>query len=316
MTRYVLPIVVACGTVIPSLAAAAEFALEKNDRGNVAVLLDGQPFTEYLIDTGAKPILWPIVGPTSAEMTRAYPMRPDVPGEKQDHPHQRSFWFTHGEVNGVDFWSELDGHGTIVHRDYLLVAGGEQGAIVTANDWLGPDGRLHLSDERKLVFRAGDGWRTIDFDIKLTAPADAPVVFGDTKEGSFGVRIPTVMDVNSNMGGHIVNAEGLTDGDTWGKASPWVDYYGPVEGHTIGIAILNHPSSFRSPTYWHVRDYGLFAANPFGLHHFKGIETHEGEYTLPAGESMTLRYRAIFHQGDAQEAGIAEAYSRYAAGEP
>ena len=43
----------------------------------------------------------------------------------------------------------------------------------------------------------------------------------------------------------------------------------------MGIAILNHPASFRYPTYWHVRDYGLFAANPFGLHDFKWGENKD-----------------------------------------
>ena len=42
----------------------------------------------------------------------------------------------------------------------------------------------------------------------------------------------------------------------------------PVEGKTVGVAILNHPDSFRFPTTWHVRTYGLFAANPFGWHDF------------------------------------------------
>ena len=50
---------------------------------------------------------------------------------------------------------------------------------------------------------------------------------------------------------------------TWptrgGKASPRVDYVGPgSRGQTVGVAILNHPESFRYPTTWHVRDYGLF----------------------------------------------------------
>ena len=33
-----------------------------------------------------------------------------VPGEETDHVHHRSVWVTHGSVNGVDFWSEADGH--------------------------------------------------------------------------------------------------------------------------------------------------------------------------------------------------------------
>src|SRR5438477_7757323 len=91
-------------TIFTVAAPAAELTVAKEPRG-VTINADGKPFTEYLIATGPKPILWPIIGPTGVPMTRAYPME-KIEGEKQDHPHQRSLWFTHGNVNGVDFWSE------------------------------------------------------------------------------------------------------------------------------------------------------------------------------------------------------------------
>ena len=69
-----------------------------SDRSKGAVVkIDGQLFTEYLVRSGTKPILWPIIGPTGKPMTRDYPLR-DRAGEKTDHPHQRSLWFTHGDV--------------------------------------------------------------------------------------------------------------------------------------------------------------------------------------------------------------------------
>ncbi|MGH7194605.1 MAG: PmoA family protein, partial [Candidatus Saccharimonadales bacterium] len=269
-----------------------------------------QLFTEYLIATGPKPILWPVIGPTGAEMTRAFPME-KLEGEKHDHPHQRSVWFTHGDVNGIDFWSENDNHGSIAHREYLRTSvDGERAVVATRNDWLDHDGKKVLEDERTLTFRADDRQRSIDFDIVLRA-TDGPVTFGDTKEGSMGVRIPTVMDLNSEQGGHIVTSEGLTDKAAWGKPAAWVDYHGPVEGAMVGIAMLNHPDSFRYPTRWHVRDYGLFAANPFGLKDFVGDQNADHAYTLEPGKSLALRYRIILHRGDHRAAGIAEAFEKY-----
>lgn len=131
-----------------------------------------------------------------------------------------------------------------------------------------------------------------------------------------GVRIPTVMDVNSNQGGHIVTSEGLTDKDAWGKPASWVDYYGPIEGETVGIAMLNHPASFRAPTRWHVRDYGLFAANPFGLRDFVGDASLDHSHTVGLGDSITLYYRLIFHRGDARAADIAKRFEEYAQERP
>jgi hypothetical protein len=149
----------------------------------------------------------------------------------------------------------------------------------------------------------------LDFDVTIQATA-GPVTFGDTKEGMFGVRVASSMDVTRKPGGQITNAEGQTDAAAWGQPSAWVDYTGPVEGKTLGIAILNHPESFRYPTTWHVRDYGLFAANPFGWRDF-GRKT-AGDYTIPAGQSIAFRYRVILHQGPTDPARLAAAFQGYA----
>ena len=299
---------------LAATVAAADLTVEKSDRG-AAVKVDGQPFTEYITRSGSKPILWPVIGPTGARLTRNWPMQDDVPGEKdRDHPHQRSLWFSHGDVNGIDFWSE--GKGIIQHREFVRLESGPPAVIVTRNDWLSPDGSKRiLEDERTLKFGADADARWIDFDIVLKA-SDGPVVFGDTKEGSFGARMASSIRVDSNKGGHIVTSEGLVDKPAWGKPAAWVDYHGPAaadsaDSQTVGLAILNHPSSFRFPTYWHVRTYGLFAANPFGLKDFTaGRET--GEYTLPAGESLTLRYRVLLHKGDEKAGRVAEIFGQYA----
>ena len=120
------------------------------------------------------------------------------------------------------------------------------------------------------------------------------------------------MKVESGLGGKIVNSNGLTNKEAWGKPAAWVDYHGPVEGETVGIAIMNHPSSFRFPTYWHVRTYGLFAANPFGLHNFQNSDDVDGSHTLEPGQSMSLRYRVLVHKGDEKDGRVADAYGQYA----
>ncbi len=283
-----------------------EFA---EDPGAVGVSLDGRPFTTYLFKTGPKPFYFPLIGPTGERFTRAFPME-EISGEKRDHPHQRSMWFTHGKVNGVDFWTEAKGHGTIVQTMSQVIRGGPAiGIIRTTDDWLGSDGKLVCKDERKVTFYDARKSRILDFDITIKV-TDGPVTFGDTKEGMFGVRVASSMDVDAKKGGMITNAEGLTDAAAWGKPSPWVDYTGPVAGQTVGIAILNHPASFRHPTTWHVRTYGLFAANPFGYHDF-GMKT-SGDHTIPAGESIHFGYRVILHTGDTASADLSAAYAAYA----
>jgi hypothetical protein len=280
------------------------------ERGpNLAVFLDGETWTEYRVEVGSKPILFPLVGPTGDRYTRAYPME-EIAGEDHDHPHQRSCWFTHGNVNGVDFWSEGAKAGRIKETHQALVVQGPVIArISTTDDWLAPDGSRVCTDLRNVTFYRTQDSRVIDFEFKIRA-SDGPLTFGDTKEGMFGIRVASSMDVTRKGGGRITNAEGLTDEKAWGKPSPWVDYIGPVNEKTVGIAVLNHPGSFRYPTTWHVRTYGLFAANPFGWHDFGMPE--RGDYTVPAGATVVFKYRVILHAGDTTAAHLAQAFRAYA----
>jgi hypothetical protein len=311
------------GTVLPSVPSRGAYSLRPrapSDRAiptgfrlhakgrNIAIELEGSLFSEYRCDSGAKPFLYPLIGPTASSFTRAYPME-TLAGEDLDHPHQRSFWFTHGKVNGIDFWSEQGEHGTIKETARRCVVSGPMlGRLCTTDDWVAPDGRKVCEDERVLTFYNLGNARVIDFEIVLKATA-GPVTLGDTKEGMFGLRVASSMDVDKHRGGRIVNAQGLADGQAWGKPSAWVDYSGPVQGKTVGIAILNHPRSFRYPTTWHVRTYGLFAANPFGWHDFGS--TQNGEYTLETGNRLWFAYRVILHEGDALSARVSDAFDGY-----
>jgi hypothetical protein len=130
------------------------------------------------------------------------------------------------------------------------------------------------------------------------------------------VRLAETMRVKGKVGhGHIVNSAGVRDGDTWGKRADWCDCYGPVDGKTVGIAIFDHPENPRHPTTWHVRDYGLFAANPFGLHDFEKLSNKAaGDMVVPAGKTVTFRYRFYLHEGDDQQAKVAAKYADYIKG--
>jgi hypothetical protein len=305
--------VVCFALALAAPAGAAEFELKKSDAG-VKGALDGKPFTEYVTKSGQnpRPILWPIIGPTGKAMTRAWPLESDVPAyEKKDHPHHRSFWFTHGDVNGVDFWSDDSKSGRIVHREFTAVTN-DPPRIEAINDWLDRGGKKICEDVRSVAFGADDSRRWIDFRIAIKA-SEGPVVFGDTKEGSFGVRVHETMKVDAKKGGKIVNSNGLTDGAAWGKPAAWVDYHGPVDGEHLGVAILDHPKSFRHPTTWHVRTYGLFAANPFGLRDFAGGKGDaNGSHTIEKGKTLELRYRVVLHRGDEKTGRIAEMFAEYA----
>ena len=154
----------------------------------------------------------------------------------------------------------------------------------------------------------------MDFEITIHA-SNGKVTMGDTKEGSMAIRLTSTMRVRGEVGqGHIVNSEGNRETSAWGKRAKWCDYYGPVEGQTVGVAIFDHPDNPCHPTWWHVRDYGLFAANPFGVHDFEKKPAGTGDLVIPAGQSVTFKYRFYFHRGDEKQGKVAERYRAYASG--
>ncbi len=309
--------VVMAWTIFTS-AAMAEVTAERNKRG-VTIKVDGKPFTEYLTLAGHSPALWPVIGPTGKPITRSYPFVPATKEGTKDHAHHQSIWFTHDKVNGANYWAankndnKEDSGAHIAHREFVDVSSGDTARVVTRNDWMDGDKRI-CEDERTVVFGKGaDDSRWIDFAITLKA-TDGDVSFGDTKEGTFAVRVADSMRVDAKQGGHIVNSDGKENGDAWGLPARWVDYTGPIEGETVGIAIMCHPKSFRPLPRWHVRTYGLFAANPFGEAEFPPSDVaKQGTFTLKKGESITLRYRILLHHGKTAPAAIEEAFRAFAA---
>lgn len=292
--------------------AAGGITFNRSD-DSIEVLSDGKPLTTFYFGGDApKPYLDPIRAADGAIVSRRYPMREDVPGEAHDHPHHRGIWFTHGDVNGFDFWAnekvyeeKRDNVGKVVLKG---VHDARDGFIRADFEWRDPDGGVLLTEDRLMKFAVEGDDVVLDFDLTLKAETK-PVKFGDTKEGMFAIRLaPTMREVTKDKEpgqGVIVNAEGLKgEKEAWGKASKWVDYSGPVGGGVYGVAILDHPSNPKHPTFWHVRAYGLFAANPFGEHDFFRDENRDGSVTIQPGESLRWQYRVVIHPGDAAAADV------------
>ena len=280
----------------------------------VAVSIAGQPFTNYHYATSwARPFLFPIVGPYGDTITRHFPME-EVAGEAHDHPHHKSCWVAWGEVNGTDNWSETPGHARQVHRSFeTLDSGPVLGRITARNDWVANNGEKTMEERRTLVFyNLPAASRMLDLTVEFVASEKA-ITFADTKEGGIAsIRVASSMDAKEN--GTITNAYGGTnEKETWGKRAHWCDYSGPVNGKTVGVTIMDTPTNFRYPTYWHVRNYGLMTANPFGLSHFLGDKTRDGSHTIEQGAVFRFSYRLLFHAGDAGDARVTDRFLDYAA---
>jgi hypothetical protein len=298
-----------------SRSAPLGVTLTRTTNDVVTVAFEGKLFTEYHYRDVSRPFLYPLLGARGEHFSRRWPQE-TVPGEEHDHPHHHALWWAHGDANGVDFWSEEKKAGRTVHQSFADISSGKNvGVLTTRNRWIAPDGKVIASDERTMRFHRPVGTeRIMDFEITVFA-SEGDLTLGDTKEGSLALRLAESMRLTlpdkQPGAGHIVNSAGVRDGETWGKRAEWVDYYGPVDGRTVGIAIFDHPTNPRHPTWWHVRDYGLFAANPFGLHDFEKREKGAGNLKIAAGSSVTFRYRFYFHDGDTSAAAVAAQYDHY-----
>lgn len=277
--------------------------------GAVSITLPEGPFTTYHFSKEApRPYLYPVLGPGGKAVTRNYPMK-DVPGEDKDHPHHRSFWTAYGEVNGVDDWSEIAGkHGFIRHQKFEQVTGGPVwGGFTATAVWTGPDEKPLLDERRSLrVYDAGPDYRLLDYDVDLIA-AHGDVHYGDTKEGGImAFRVATSMD--GNKGGRLENSTGgVGEKQVWGKRANWLDYSGPVDGQIVGIGMMDHPSNWAHPCYWHARDYGLVGTNSFAGAAFDKTASNAG-HLQKAGETLRFRFRVLLHKGDAKEGRVDQAY--------
>lgn len=287
----------------------ADLKLESGE-GSMKVLDDGKLITEYRTDWKV-PYLYPLTSPSGAIISRRWPTDPSIPEEERDHPHHRSVWFGHGLVNGADFWSFKDNKNAhITHKGFepiTATANSADRVSFTVNlDWEA-EGKKLLAEKRSFtISKIGDKTRVIGITSDLEATED--VLFGDTKEGMIGFRMDRTLRLKGkDAKSHITDSEGRTDNDTWGKRAKWVAYTGPDElGKPVVAAFFDHPGSFRYPTYWHVRDYGLVAANPFGIHDFEGKKDQPklGDHSLKKGEKLHFQYSIVVHEGDLKSADL------------
>ena len=291
----------------------------------------------------AKPFFWPLNAPGGRAVTRAWPMAPAQPGDATDHVHQKSAWFCHGDVipegielkqkikgvDGVDFWSENPGHGVIRCVASKVVAEKDQPpALVTHNEWLTADGVKILDETRTLRLHSLPQGYLFSVEIELKASV-CPITFGDTKEGSFGVRVRDSLNSSQTLtqmlahggAGRLVNAEGK-EGEgkndnkdrkgCWGLPSGWCDDSGLADGQRVGIAVFADAKN-PLPSYWHARGYGLVAANPFGRTKagFPGVPPGYRPGQAGQGGDLELRYGILTHTGDEKEAKVADAYAAF-----
>jgi hypothetical protein len=290
--------------------------IDETHPGEVQIWAAGKHVTSYCFAPDLpRPFLYPMLTPSGRALTRNFPMRTDVANEKKDHPHHRSCWVAHGNINGMDYWMEKKDpkeQAKQVHRRFETnVSGQVFGQVKALIDWNRPDGSRLITEQRTYVVYPSDkDFTLIDMTVQLLL-SEEDLTFGDTKEGGIcSVRVGPTIDETG--GGRMINSEGQQgEKECWGKKAKWVDYCGQVDGKPIGLTLMDAPTNFRHPTPWHARGYGLLTANPFGLGAFTN-KKEDGTQTWKKGETLVWNYRLMLHHDDTKTIDVAGHYANFA----
>ena len=316
------------GLLVPVISAflsifiSADEIILSQAKGRIDVKISGKLFTSYHYEGLPKPALYPVRWLDGTGMTRRFPMEKALPGESNDHVHHRSVFWGHRHVKGGkdggvhDFWGENSKSGKQIATE---VRCGKDGSIHAKHKWVSKAGQIIATDSRIISFSSGKTGRNIDYVITIKA-SEGDIVLMDDKDAGMGFRVPDTMCVSPHgtakvkAEGYMLNSEGVTGANCWGKKAKWIDYSGLVGGKMLGIAMFDHPDNPRHPTGWHARSYGLCSANIFGKRHFEKLpDKNAGNYSLKKGQSITFKYRLYWHAGKGEAKKIEAQYRQWVA---
>lgn len=306
--------------------------VENNEASkSVDVFFGDDLFTSYIYpDNIMKPCLWPVVTSAGTEITRKFPMK-KAPGERSDHPHHVGIWMNYGDVNGIDYWGHSEAtsadrkkySGVIRHQKVVATNSAKgEGTLTVKTNWDG-GGTTQIKEGITFHFIDRGNIRIIDWIATLTAQED--IVFNDTKEGMFAIRVSRELELQSDgpvtltdshgklteikavnndlVSGDYLSSEGKTGSEVWGTRAKWMKLFGNYKDEKVAVIIIDNKKNPGYPAYWHARGYGLFAVNPLGQNIFsKGKE--ELNLSLKKGESTRFAYRTVICSGEISNEGI------------
>ncbi len=244
------------------------------------VYADGRLFTSCVYGPEyVRPFMGPVLASDGTPFTRFAP-------HHKEHPHQRSVFVGIGDVNGVDCWNEEgENKGKMTLDSVQEVSDGETALVSVKLVWSAiDDGRKLVDEVRTIRFERMPDCIAVHICSSFIA-SYGDVTFGETKEaGPLGVRVADEIQVDN--GGTFTNSEGgVNEDECWGKTAKWCNYFGTVNGKTLGVACFDRNTNAQYPTAWHIRNYGLMAPNNLL---FKGAQQ------IAKGERLQYDYLLCF----------------------
>lgn len=273
---------------------AAEIDFDKRD-DRVVITVGGRPLATYVFADPkiSRPYFAHVRVPSGQQVTRNHPPRA---GDAQDHAtFHPGIWMAFGDISQHDYWRLK---AKVTHGEFVELPRSDSGggSFAVRNRYQSTDGSKVVCEEicRYHILVRPHGYLLV---WDSTFSSEDGFYFGDQEEMGLGVRVATPLAVVN--GGRIVDSEGRVNGkEVWGKQAKWCDYSGEIDGTHLGMTLMPHPGNFRQ-SWFHARDYGFVAANPFGVNAF--TRGDKSKIVVNPGARLRLRFGVLLHGGPKDE---------------
>lgn len=235
--------------------------------------------------------------PGGVPVTRAHPPAEGVDATDHADMHPGA-WLAFGDIGGADVWRNK---AKVAHLKFVdePKGGPGRGTFAVANEYGDGKGGVVCEEVCRYTLLARPAGYLLISDSMFRARGRG-LAFGDQEEMGFGVRVATNLTVKA--GGRIIDSQGrANEAGVWGKTAAWVDYSGVVGGGPdgrqmrAGVMLVPDPENPHASRF-HVRDYGLMVANPFGRAVFGD---KEGKPVVVApGTEYRLRFAILLHASE------------------
>jgi hypothetical protein len=224
------------------------------------------------------------------------------------HAHQHgvfSAWTRatfHGD--GVDFWNK---HKLLGYSEAVSVGSVNPRGVSLSRRQVSLEHGPALNETWDIIVHDRCDVFVLDIVIRQQTATEEPVYLEQYHYGGFAFRGSASWNSEDSAGfeGHmkILTGNGTSDREAANhEQAGWVAAYGLVEGKTIGVVIMDHPSNFRYP-------------QPVRIHpvmpYFVFSPVVSGPFSIEPSKPYKARYRLITFDGAPQAEQIAEWYSDF-----
>lgn len=260
-----------------------------SEEGNRIVITHGdRPVVTYVFgdEKIKRPYFAHIHAPDGTQVTRNHPPRPGIDSVDHDTMHP-GIWLAFGDLSGADFWRNK---GEVRLRISAAPMNSGSALLIDAGyQYSSGDQVVCWESAMHSIRTLGDGY-LLTYSSRFMDHGES-FAFGDQEEMGLGVRLATPLVVKGGSGSINNSSGGKNEQEVWGQQADWCDYSGVVERDGVkrraGMLLIPHKDNFRR-SWFHVRDYGLLVANPFGRNAF--TKGDKSRIEIKPGDKLDLRF--------------------------